>query len=91
MNSSGVFAVASARCSHLHSVKEDVGSCCCAAETSLMLQELIAALHEASADDLPDMSLLDASAADYGLTDEDGPQEAALLYLACGSAMAHGR
>ncbi|KAL3133183.1 hypothetical protein ABBQ38_007073 [Trebouxia sp. C0009 RCD-2024] len=55
------------------------------------LQELIAALQEASADDVPDMSVVDAIAADYGLTEDDGPQEAALLYLACGSAMAHRR
>lgn len=58
---------------------------------SLVLQELIAALQEASADDVPDMSVVDAIAADYGLTEDDGPQEAALLYLACGSAMAHRR
>ncbi|KAL3149200.1 hypothetical protein ABBQ32_002026 [Trebouxia sp. C0010 RCD-2024] len=55
------------------------------------LQELIAALQEASADDLPDMSVLGAVAADYGLTEDNSPQEAALLYLACGSAMTHGR
>lgn len=58
---------------------------------SLVLQELIAALQEASADDLPDMSVLGAVAADYGLTEDNSPQEAALLYLACGSAMTHGR
>lgn len=60
-------------------------------ECCLVLQELIAALQEASADVLPDMSLLDASAGDYDLTDDDDPQQAALLYLACASAMAHGR
>lgn len=56
-----------------------------------MLQEVIAALQEASADTLPDLSLVDASAADYALTEDDGPQQAALLYLACASAMAQGR
>lgn len=57
----------------------------------VLLQELIAALQEASADVLPDMSLMDASAADYGLTGANGPQQAALLYLTCASAMSHGR
>lgn len=60
-------------------------------ETNSMLQELIAALQEASADTLPDLSLVDASAADYALTEDDGLQQAALLYLACASAMAQGR
>ena len=55
------------------------------------LQEIMAALYEASGDDLPDMSLIDASPVDYGLTDGDGPQQAALLYLVCASVMAHGR
>ena len=55
------------------------------------LQEFIAALQEASVEVLPGMSLIDASVADHGLTDADGPQQAALLYLACASAMAHGR
>lgn len=57
----------------------------------MLSQELIAALHEASADILPDMSIVDAAAADYALTDDNSPQQAALLYLACASAMAHGR
>lgn len=60
-------------------------------ESTLVLQELIAALREVSADNLPDLSLVDASAADYALTDDDGLQQAALLYLACASAMAQGR
>lgn len=51
----------------------------------------MAALQEASSQPLSDMSLVDSLPAEYGLTDTDTMQHAAILYLACASALLQAR
>ncbi len=54
---------------------------CCAA------QEFMAALQEASTEPLSDMSVVETATAEYGLSDADITQQAAVLYLTCASAL----
>ncbi len=51
----------------------------------------MSALQEASPEPLSDMTLVEAPLADYGLTDADTMQHAAVLYLTCASALAQAR
>ncbi len=54
---------------------------CCAA------QEFMAALQEVSNEPLADMSVVETAIAEYGLSDTDIIQQAAILYLTCASAL----
>ncbi|DBA97362.1 hypothetical protein WJX77_010400 [Trebouxia sp. C0004] len=51
------------------------------------LLEFMAALQEASTEPLSDMSVVETATAEYGLSDRDIAQHAAILYLTCASAL----
>lgn len=55
------------------------------------LLELMAALQEASNEPLSDMSVVETAIAEYGLSDTDTAQQAAILYLTCASALLQAR
>jgi len=50
-------------------------------------QEFMAALQEASNEPLSDMSVVETAIAEYGLSDTDITQQAAILYHTCASAL----
>lgn len=54
-------------------------------------QEFMAALQEASNEPLSDMSVVETAIAEYGLSDTDTAQQAAILYLTCASALLQAR
>lgn len=55
------------------------------------LEELIGAIQEGAAGPLPDLSLIEMNPADFGISQEDAKQHAALLYMTCASVLAQAR
>ena len=57
----------------------------------MAMQELIGAIHEGAAGPLPDMSLIEVFPADFGISQDDAKQHAALLYMTCASVLVQAR